>query len=93
MNKKLRKLRQEKGLSQENIACELGISQKAYSKIENGKTSLSHEKLLKISKILKKTPKEICPIGTECYQNNSNYYKLLYYLKEKGIKIPNLKKQ
>ncbi|APY12859.1 hypothetical protein BWZ22_13375 [Seonamhaeicola sp. S2-3] len=91
MNKKLRTLRLQKGLSQENIAFELGISQKAYSKIENGESSLSHDKMIKIAEILGTTPKEICPINKECSQNNSNYHKLLNYLKEKGIKIPDLK--
>lgn len=91
MNKKLRTLRQQKGLSQENIAHELGISQKAYSKIEKGESSLSHDKIIKIAKILETTPKEICPIHTECSQNNSNYHRLLNYLKEKGIKIPDFK--
>jgi transcriptional regulator with XRE-family HTH domain len=56
MNKKLRDLRLTKGLSQENIAFELGISQKAYSKIENCKVNLSQEKMDKISKIFEVVP-------------------------------------
>ncbi|MCP4551789.1 MAG: helix-turn-helix transcriptional regulator [Bacteroidetes bacterium] len=66
MNKKLKVLRQKKGLSQENIALELGISQKAYSKIENGQTLLNHEKLFKIAEILEISPKDICPIQDLC---------------------------
>lgn len=42
---KLRKLRLLKGLSQECIASVLGISQKVYSDIENGKVSVNNEKL------------------------------------------------
>lgn len=71
MNKKLRSLRLERELSQENIAFELGISQKAYSKIENGQTSLNHDKLIQIAKIFEVSPKEICPIHSECNKNNS----------------------
>lgn len=71
MNKKLRFLRLKKELSQENIAFELGISQKAYSKIENGQTTLNHDKLLQIAKILEVSPKEICPIHSECNKFNS----------------------
>ncbi len=54
MNDKIRLLRLQKGLSQENIAHELNITQKAYSKIENGQTSLSLDKIVKIAKILVK---------------------------------------
>lgn len=89
---KIRILRQQKGLSQENIAFELGISQKALSKIENGESSLSYDKLLKIAKILEVCPKEICPIHTECSQNKTNYHKLLDYLKGKGLAIPDFER-
>ena len=40
-NNNLRKIRREKDLTQEYIAFELGISQKAYSDIENGKTKIN----------------------------------------------------
>ena len=43
MNNKLKELRQKKGLTQENIAYELGISQKAYSKIENNLLSVPYK--------------------------------------------------
>jgi len=39
--KHIRSLRRDKNLSQEYVAFELGISQKAYSDLENGKTCLS----------------------------------------------------
>ena len=50
--KKIRIARLEKELSQENVAEALGISQCAYSNLENGKTKLGLKCLKKISKIL-----------------------------------------
>ncbi len=50
--KKIRITRLEKELSQENMAEYLGISQCAYSNLENGKTKLDLKCLKKISKIL-----------------------------------------
>lgn len=41
----LKKLRKEKHLTQQNLANKLGISVKAYSKIEAGETSLDIERL------------------------------------------------
>ena len=40
-NNNLRKIRREKDLTQEYMAFELGISQKAYSDIQNGKTKIN----------------------------------------------------
>ncbi|MEN8124689.1 MAG: helix-turn-helix transcriptional regulator [Bacteroidota bacterium] len=50
--KKIRIARLEKELSQENMAEFLGISQCAYSNLENGKTKLNLKCFIKISKIL-----------------------------------------
>ena len=52
-NNNLRKIRREKDLTQEYMAFELGISQKAYSDIENGKTKINQQYLEKIASILK----------------------------------------
>lgn len=51
---KLKEARKEKGLSHENMAIELGISQGAYTNLENNESKLSVERLLKISQILEK---------------------------------------
>ena len=48
----IRCLRLQKGLSQENIACDLGISITAYSKIERGTTNLSFLRLKQIAECL-----------------------------------------
>jgi len=50
--KKIRIVRLEKEYSQENMAELLGISQCAYSNLENGKTKLGLKCLRKISIIL-----------------------------------------
>ncbi|MDR0559560.1 MAG: helix-turn-helix domain-containing protein [Prevotellaceae bacterium] len=49
---KIRVTRVGKGLNQENIATELGISITAYSKIERGKTNISILRLDQIAKCL-----------------------------------------
>lgn len=51
---KVKDLRVKKGLSHENMAFELGISQGAYSNIEKNVTNLTVERLIKISEILNK---------------------------------------
>ena len=44
-NEKLQKLRKEKGMSQEALADELGVSRQAVSKWENGQVYPETEKL------------------------------------------------
>lgn len=51
---KLKEARKERGLSHENMATELGISQAAYTHIEKHESKLTVERLLKISQILEK---------------------------------------
>ncbi len=50
--------RKEKGFTQKQMAKQLGISQNAYNKIENGKTDLKAEVMEKIAVILGKELKE-----------------------------------
>jgi transcriptional regulator with XRE-family HTH domain len=49
---RIRKLRESKDYSQQNMAGELGISTSAYSKIETGKTDPSVGRVEKIAEIL-----------------------------------------
>ncbi len=49
---RLKKIRIEKNVSQDFLAKKIGITQKAYSKIENNETKLNVEVLQKISDIL-----------------------------------------
>ena len=41
MNERIKKLREEAGLSQEEVAKKLGMSKKAYTRYESGKRSLT----------------------------------------------------
>jgi transcriptional regulator with XRE-family HTH domain len=92
-NNKLRELRLKKGFSQENIAFELGISQKAYSKIENGKVCINNEKLVKIAEILETVPNNLCELSCKCDMNDSISNKIIDYLNKKNIEIPNFLKK
>ncbi|MBK8502552.1 MAG: helix-turn-helix transcriptional regulator [Saprospiraceae bacterium] len=48
----IRQYRIVRGYSQEYVAHQLDISQKAYSKIERGETKLTIDRLLKLSRIM-----------------------------------------
>lgn len=50
----IRKWRKSKGLSQENMAVDLGISQTAYTNLENGHTQMTVERLILIARLLDK---------------------------------------
>ncbi|MEO8147078.1 MAG: helix-turn-helix transcriptional regulator [Bacteroidia bacterium] len=52
IGKRIRKIREGKDFSQENIAAELNMTTSAYSKIERGVTDASTSKLIKIAEIL-----------------------------------------
>ena len=49
---KLKKLREQKRYSQQDIADMIGVSQRTYSNIESDKTDISIDKLAELSKIL-----------------------------------------
>ena len=48
---KIKRLRNGRGLTQDNVAYELGITKGAYNKIENGQTNVSVKRLYEIAKI------------------------------------------
>ncbi|KUF38614.1 helix-turn-helix transcriptional regulator [Myroides marinus] len=86
---KIKSIRKNSGYSQEYVAERLGISQKAYSDIESGKTKLKNEVLYEIAKILDISPAAICPISCECISSIENKHKeLLAYLDAKGVEYP-----
>ena len=89
----LRKERQRLGYSQEYVAMELGISQKAYSDLENGKTKLRGDTLLKLSDIFNVMPSKICSLNKDCKCINDTKFKdkylnLIQYLYANNIDIP-----
>lgn len=51
---KIKKYRKSKGYSHENMANDLGISQAAYTNLENGNTQLTVERLMHIAHILER---------------------------------------
>lgn len=69
---KVRQLRELKGFTQEYIAAEIGISQRAYSKIENNETRLDWNKLTKIADILEMNPTDIASFDDNLIFNNCN---------------------
>ncbi len=86
----IRKIRRSRDFTQEYMAFEMGISQKAYSDIENSKVKINLEILTKISEILDIKPSEICSISDKCGSSDyeEKYYDLLQYMRKKGISIP-----
>jgi transcriptional regulator with XRE-family HTH domain len=86
----LRQVRRERNLSQEYMAEELNITQKAYSDIENGKTILKNDVILKLVNILDLSPKDLCSISSSCNSvNKIRYEELFELLIENNISIPN----
>ncbi|HRN42306.1 MAG TPA: helix-turn-helix transcriptional regulator [Vicingus sp.] len=67
---KVRQLRELKGFTQEYIASQLGVSQRAYSKIETNETRLDWEKLNKIADILEMNPTDIATFDDNLIFNN-----------------------
>lgn len=86
---KLRKIRREQDYTQEYMAFRLGISQKMYSDIENGKTILKHEMMDKITEILGMMPSDICPLSFICIGKHKKKNEVLKdLLKSHNIEIP-----
>ncbi|MGH1519554.1 helix-turn-helix domain-containing protein [Chryseobacterium sp. JK1] len=86
----IRKIRRSRDLTQEYMAFEMGISQKAYSDIENSKVKINLEILTKISDILDIKPSDICSISHKCGNDEyeDKYQSLLEHLKKNNISIP-----
>src|SRR5690606_24666104 len=80
--RRIKRLREVKNFSQNYLAGELGISQPAYAKIENGTTSISLRRLMRISQILQVDPIELVvgsEIATQMQDNHTfDYVKNLY---------------
>jgi len=86
----IRKIRRDRDLTQEYMAFEMGISQKAYSDIENSKVKINLEILTKISNILNIKPSDICSISHKCGTNDyeDKYKELVEYMKQNNIALP-----
>jgi len=97
LNCKIRLIRQIKGLNQENVALELGISQRAFSKIERGDTQLSVGMLIKLSNLFNMKPEEILTFNTQVIiQTNSSINKQTHRNENIGLEdeyVKSLKKE
>ncbi|PBJ15904.1 helix-turn-helix domain-containing protein [Flavobacterium sp. ACN6] len=69
---KIKSIRELKNYTQEYMADQLGITQAGYSKIEKGKTSVSFEKLQKLSLILDLPVENIINFESQKYFNPNN---------------------
>ena len=61
---RLRVIRAERGLSQENVATLLDMSLNGYAKIERGETDITINKIEQISKVLDVDVADLLQIGT-----------------------------
>lgn len=69
---KIRKVRELKGFSQENMAEELGMSINGYGKIERNEVNLGYDKLLRIAQILDVNIEAIVGFDDKVAFNNFN---------------------
>jgi transcriptional regulator with XRE-family HTH domain len=70
IGEKIRRLRELKGLKQENIAHALGMSVSAYGNLERGDTQLTFEKLEQIAGVLEIPVENIVTLPDELSMNN-----------------------
>lgn len=70
IGEKIRKIRELKGYSQEFMAQQLTLSQRAYSKLENLETKLDWDRITSISKILEIDPIDLISFDDSLVFNN-----------------------
>jgi len=70
VHSKLRSARTQKGYTQEYMADSLGISQKQYSRLENGESGITLDYLKKICEKLELNPQDL--FACEVKQENHN---------------------
>lgn len=70
----IRKIREEKGLSQEYVAHELGINQSTYGKLERENCKISVDRLYKIAEILNEDITKILNINSKNTFNQTNQH-------------------
>ena len=69
LGQKIKKIRELKNFTQSHIASELGITQSAYSKMEQGDTEISYTKITKIAEVLGISPEEIMTFNEQMIFN------------------------
>jgi transcriptional regulator with XRE-family HTH domain len=88
---KIRKIRQSKDLTQEQMAFELNISQNVYSRLERGEIKITIKRLLEISKVLDVYVSDL--LDDSCKSVNINDKKLLELKIENDEILFNLNEQ
>jgi len=68
----IKKIREDKGLSQEYMAMKLGISQSTYTKVERGEVNLYVDRLLKIIKIFDEDKQNMFTVNSYDSSSNTN---------------------
>lgn len=71
VEKKIRNIRELKNLTQDYVAQQLGLTTRAYSKIETGETQLTINRLNEISNVLGVSPQEILGFDKNLIFNNN----------------------
>lgn len=69
---KIRILREQKGLSQENLALDLGITQPSYARLEKDDSRINVPRLIQIAKFLDVTVAEILNEKAKTVINQQN---------------------
>ncbi len=70
IGEKIRQIRELKGYSQEYLADKLGISQRAYSKIERAEIKINWDKIQDIASIFEMEPQDIVSFDDNIVFNN-----------------------
>ena len=76
---KIRQRREEKGLSQDSLAHELGITQPSYARLEKQDERISITRLIQIAALLKTTVAELVGEKTQKVINQTNNKKAEAY--------------
>ena len=71
---RIRKIRENKDLTKENVADELGITHGAYSKIERGESDPNTSRLLQIAGILDVSVTDFFDDAVEAFRDNERKY-------------------
>ena len=88
IGQKIKKLRELKNLTQSHLADELGVTQSAYSKIEQGETEVSYSRLEKIAFVLGMKPEELIAFNESMVfniSNNSNGGNVFSHIQQQAI--------
>lgn len=72
IGKRIREIRKNKGMSQEELADLLNISQSAYQRIENGETGSWAAHLERLSEILEVKPEDLIASDTNNFHNTGH---------------------